>query len=360
MSLNNFSYDVLSHPQARPQHFGGQRPTVSDIQQVIVTYDLAKIGIENGQFVFGLVNYQTTWNAIGPRTRISLSRFAYYQSFDQRRWELKLGYNCNDLEFYGAAVGGSLSSGVFGPSATIPYEVGLTHLPQCAPGLNITYNADNHFYNKLGLQRSLSPGGGQMEHALNRYGVRFGLHGAGLLMIDETGYRRRASDGEGSIWVRAGVIYNNSDYLKPGTSRYSPDNYAGYLLADLQLTQPDSQLPFRGWYLGASANDARHDVNVYDQSAEIRLYGIGIFPSRPFDMISLVYGYTGFSTEIRQHFHGRGRDPAPNAQSLTGNYVAKLLPGLYMNAGVGYTNHPSFYPKAKNSLNLILGLNLFF
>ncbi len=360
MSLNSLSYDLLAHPDTHPQRFGGQRPTVNDTQQINVTYDLARIGIDHAQFIFGLVNRVATWNPGGPRTRISLSRFAYYQSFDDRRWELVVGYNCNDLEYYGAFVGGSMSSGVFGPSATIPYEVGLSRLPLSAPGFNLTYNADHHIYNKFGLQRSLDSRGGESEHDRNPYGVRFASHGGGLLMIDELGYRRHADAEATAVWVRGGVIYNTADFQKPETPRSSRNNYASYLLVDIQLARLDPHLPFRGWYLGFSANDARHDVNIYAQSAELRLYGVGVFNNRPFDMISLIYSYTGFSQSIRRSFQRQGIDPVVNSQSLTGNYVARLMPGMYVNAGLGYTNRPTFAPRSKNSLNLNLGVNFFF
>lgn len=360
ISLNSAAYDLHAPPRTQPQRYNGQRPTGNSTQQFLFTYDLGQHGNDQSQLVAGVVFEAASWEPLGPRTTGSLSRLAYFRTFNNRQWELKIGYLSNALEYIGVYTGGSLAGGAQGPNAIIPFQVGLSRLPMASPGMNLTFNGADGFYNKLGLQRSMSPDGAQAEVERNSHGLRFRTPGSGLLVIDEIGLKRAASVDQNHLWLRGGFIHNASDYARFEHATRSDSNTAYYLAGDVQISRGGSGLPFHGWYVGASVHDAPQDRNLYTRYYEARVYQMGPFATRPYDMVSLTYSHSEFSEDAARLYARRGIATASDTSAATVSYMARVHRGAYLSTGLSYITNPTFAPRTADALNLMLGLNMFF
>ncbi|MNM66510.1 Carbohydrate-selective porin, OprB family [compost metagenome] len=361
ISLNSAAYDLSSPVPASPQRYNGQDLTATSVQQLLVTYDLGQHGNDQSQLVMGVTSAAVSWEPLGPRTKAALSRLAYHRTFNNRQWELKLGYLSNALEYIGVYTGGSLAGGAQGPSAVIPFQLGLARLPMAAPGLNLQYNGRNGFYNKLGLQRSTSPDGAQAEVDAHSDGFRFRTPRSNLLVINEVGVKRDATASRQSVWLRAGFIRNSSDYRRFDAPVRSDSNYAMYAAGDVQLTLPPNRnLPFQGWYAGASVHYAPQDRNLYSRYYEARAYRIGTFRNRPVDMLSMTYSHTKFSDDAGNLYTTRGLPSESSTSAVTVSYMTRLHAGTYLSTGLSHISNPTFSPRMDDALNLMVGLNLFF
>jgi porin len=261
-----------------------------------LTYDLSRYGIPDGQIVLGGIYNFDTWAPGGPNA-LSLATLSYYQTFLNKLVELKIGYLANAVEFWGPFLAGNLATGIFGPSATIPVELGINAWAWATPAINIKVNGPDGFYNKLGIQRASSPDGPSVEKIDNPTNLKWSTPNSGVLVINEFGYRTEAAPGQLATWVRAAPMFNNSRYIDFAFGGRSTGNYAGYFLADQQIIQlaPLAGQAARGVYAGVTAMYAPPEFNRFTQYYELRLYGIGLLPSRPRDMLSLVVSRNVFS-----------------------------------------------------------------
>jgi len=235
-------------------------------------------------------------------------------------------------------------------------QAGLSYSLFGTPAANLRLNFGEASYVKFGVQRSIPPGGARVELAHNGMGLRFSVPGAKALYIGEAGYKRSSAPGVRSLWLRAGGLYNTTDYRDYVTGG-THDNWAIYAAADAQLTQPDAKMPFRGLYLGASYNKATDRVNLYTDYYEARAYGIGLIPSRPFDLASLVVTYNGLGTPAVSAL-AQGRPSDDHIVTIIGSYSLRLTNGLYVQPGVGYTINPVFTPRQPDAINLYFGLTM--
>ena len=123
-SSNSFYNNMLSAERTTfgNQTYNGQKPTFFTNNVMLLTYDLSRYGIPDGQIVLGGVYNFDTWAPAGPNA-LSLATLSYYQTFLNKQVELKVGYLANALEFWGPFLAGNLAASIFGPSATIPVEV---------------------------------------------------------------------------------------------------------------------------------------------------------------------------------------------------------------------------------------------
>jgi Carbohydrate-selective porin, OprB family. len=361
ISLNSSAYDLHTPRMRGPQRYNGEDASGMSTQQLLVTYNFDQQGEDQKQLIFGAVNMLASWEPLGPRAKISLSRLAYYQSFNRRQWELKIGYLSNALEFVGIYTGGSLAGGTQGLNSVIPFQVGMSRLPFASPGMNLQYNGRNGFYNKFGIQRSISPHGPQAEIDNNAHGFRWRTPDAGTVFIDEVGLKRPATRDARYVWLRGGAIHNSSNYtLMDGTGK-SDSNYAYYAAGDVQLTRSENAVvPSQGWNLGASYNVAPSDRNLYAEYIEARLYKLGTFRGRPFDMLAFNVNRTEFSEEARDAYAARSIPTAHYMDAVTVSYMARVHSGTYLSTALSNISNPTFSPKRRDALNLLVSLNLFF
>lgn len=344
-------YNPLDTGQPRnPQRYNGQRPTLQfQATNVIGTFGLRKIGLPNSRLILGYNSQLTSFDPNGKNT-VGIRNLAYYQSFADGAIELKFGIMPNYYEFVGLFAGGSpiLSSGLTG---LIPIQAGLSADPVSTPTANMTFHFKKGTYVKLGLQRSTPLAGTNYELEQRKFGLAFSMKDAGPMGIAEIGVKRPSSKGGKQIWVRAGGMYNQSDYNR-FDGRGTAANQTLYGAADLQLTQPDFTRPGKGFYAGASAFWAPDNVNTMTQFYEGRVYTIAPFEARPLDSVALRVGYTKYSPDAIRSNRLRGVQANDHQFSVTGSYTFHVTNGLYLTPAAAYLKNPSFIGRFKDALNL--------
>src|SRR6478609_5616957 len=233
---NNFYNNMLPAERSTfgQQVYNGQKPTFFTNNVMQMTYDLSRYGISDGQIVVGGIYNFDTWEPGGPNAS-SLATLSYYQTFLNRQVELKVGYLANAVEYWGPFLAGNLSSGIFGPSGSIPVEAGLSAWAWTKPGVNIKVNGPNGLYNKFGVQVARNPDGPFAEKTTNPTGLNWSTPNSGVLVINEFGYRKEAAPGQLATWVRAAPIFTTSQYVDYVFGDRNTGNYGAYLLADQQI-----------------------------------------------------------------------------------------------------------------------------
>ena len=375
ISATTFQDNLLRHALPAGNRFGkhsrdnqlynGQLPTYITKEQFYALYDLHSYGKPDGQLEFDVSNISTNWNPAGPNG-LYLAAASYYQTFLNKRVEVKVGLLQNSTEFLGAQVGGSLASGVFGPNAGIPVENGLNSSGFPTYGVNVRVNLPNNFYTKGTVQRAVSPDGSVAERLGNPTATNLKVSNAGVLVLDEVGYRVNPSPGQMQFWVRGAASITTSRYreLSHAQDREQP-NYGLYLLVDRQLLQTAPNAGFgsarRGIYGGFTAEYTPSYFNTFSQYYEGRLYGFGLIPGRPNDLASLVVNHNQFSGNAVSLAHARGQLAHPNVTTATVSYGASVLPGVNVNVGVSYTDHPTvtYTRSTGNAFNLLLNTVIF-
>jgi porin len=358
---NAIQYDFLqnNHGYKGTQLFNAQKftRTVSNAA-IFATYDLGRVGLSGGQFIVSALYTSNSFNRVDGPNSTRIGRLAYYQPLFGRKVELKIGYFDNGFEFLGTQTGGSLAGGTLGPQASVPHEVGLSYSGFSTPTVDVRINLKNHFYTKFAFQRSLPPGGATPEVAANSSGLRFHVPGTGLLMIDEVGWDRAAKPGQMATWVRAGGIYNTTNYNRFGGGT-TKDNWAAYIAVDRQLFQIDDARPNRGLYVGGTVNYAPPQQNFVSQYYEGRVYGVGLVKTRPFDLASLVANVNVYSKDGLLARTAVGQQNFKATYSAIGSYAYRVTPGLYFQPGLGVVVHPIYSPRFGTALNGYLTLTFF-
>ena len=352
---------------SKQQQYEGQLPTYNTSNALFVNYDLRRFGIPDGQLSFGGFLVSNNWNPSGPNG-FGVAQATYYQTLFDKRVELKVGLIENTLEFLGTQIGGNLAGGIFGVNAAIPVENGQNLPAVATPGINVKVNIDGGYYNKLGIQRSISPDGPLVERQQNPSGVtRFTVPGAGVLVFNEAGYRVPPLPGQMFTWIRAATDINTSKYPDFTRPTAHDPNFGLYLLADRQLIQtaphagPGSAL--QGVYAGFSVFYGPSYFNAFSQYYEARLYGFGLIPHRPFDLLTLVANRNVFSEDAVRELRSFGELVHENANTVTISYSAHVLPGTSLNVGLTYVDHPSpltYTTNTGSALNIITNLFVFF
>ncbi|WP_225119733.1 carbohydrate porin [Bradyrhizobium sp. BRP22] len=347
------------------QRYMGQNPTFSTVNFMIVTYDLSRFGIPDGQIIVGAQQQYWTWKPGGP-DRFGLNTIAYYQTFFDSTLELKMGYLRNVNEFGGTLVGGSAGASVLAPSSNILYQAGMSNNAAPTPAMNVKFNFDDRLYNKVSIQRSLSPDGQQAEITENPTGLNWRTANAGILLVDEIGYKNKAAPGVPETWLRAGAGFNNSSYKNlqyPQQPRVNA-NSTYYVAADRQLWQSALKgSAYRGIYGGFSVMYAPPDLNRVSQYYELRLYAKGLFDSRPTDQIAIVATNTVWSNYAVDAALAEGNLVHRDSTAILGTYTAHLAPGIYASVGLAYINNPTSITHTRetgHALNLLVSTSIFF
>jgi porin len=341
------------------QAYWGQRFGVANINNQWLTYDLSQFGIPDGQFVLGGVFVSSSWQPYLADTA-QLARLAYYQTFLDKKLEMTVGIMGNGGAFIGAYVGGQVQS-PFGPTASIPTELGIATTAVVQPTAWFNYHITDNWYDTFAVMRSISPTPSTFidEVTKNPTGFAFSEQGANAVYLNELGYKQKATADRLMTWVRGGAVYNSSlyhDFATGGTS--TKDGF--YILGDQQILQvAPGSAPGRGLYVGASVMYTPPETSIFSQYYEARLYGVGLFDARPRDFMSLVYSHNEISkfaaNPINLTAALTGTFAQYNTNSLVASYTVRVTPGIYLTAGVGYTDHPSFtfIPREGSSLNFL-------
>ena len=358
--------DAISSTSRDNQLYSGQLPTYTNQETLYMTYDLRKYGIPDGQILVAGQLTSTNWNPGGP-DGFNLASATYYQTMFNKTVEIKIGALNNALEFLGPNVGNSLANGIFGPNASIAVENGLDAGSFTTYGVNLRYNFPDKIYNKLDVSRAISPDGTVAEKLANPTGASFTVRNAGVLVLDEMGWKVDANASQKFTWIRAAGDYSSSNYniLDKAGHRGSP-NYGLYFLADHQILQtalhPNTRTGFQGIYAGVSVEFAPEYFDRFSQYYEGRVYGFGLIPGRPRDLASVVVTHSVFSEVAVQQAEKAGLLAHHDVSSLTGSYGLRVLPGLNFNFAAQFTDHPTVitYNRGTGSaLNLLANCFIF-
>lgn len=356
------------------QAYFGQSPSYYSIYNPFLTYDLGQVGLDGGQLAVSAMLTRTDDEAFSPDT-FRLDTLSYYQPMLDNKLELKVGWLSVSNELIGVNIGGNYGS-PFGSSATIPVELGMSFSPAAAPAARLKWNIDNVFYNQFVVQRSLpvnGPTGNPIYDEVNSGrsgGLNFGsdVDGTRVLFANEFGYKTPAMPGSPSTWIRAGAMYNTSDFRdfsQLATNGTKSGSHGFYFLADRQLWQQDPSSPmtaYRGIYGGVSAMYTPPETAAFYQNYEARLYWIGPFDSRPTDMVSVIYSHNEVSPDLSNFVNGfksfTDIGANRNTNTISAAYTAQVAPGAFASVGVSYTDNPSisYFDGQGSSFNIVASL----
>ena len=379
-----FQTNVFDTPREGPrfnpfynsaQNYWGQKPSFSNVNVLVLTYDFSRFGIPDGQLQLAGINSYATWEAFNPNT-LTFNFLAYYQTLIDRRLEIKFGLLSNQNEFVGQNVGGNFVT-TGGPANSILSLLGMSVSPVSTWSFRITGHLGDKFYNETAVMRSLvvnGPTGNTLfdTDALNPTRLDWnvntssysptaevGAPGTRELFVNEFGYKQDATSTSLYTWARVGVMYNNSTFhdftksvadggLVQGPIGPTVDGNAGfYLLADRQIWQPapdSASTAYRGLYAGATIMYAQPQTTPITQYYEGRVYAKAPFQSRPKDLVSLVAYYqvnSPYLVDNLNTLHALGIYGKPETWSATLSYLARLRPGAYLTLGLSYTANPS-------------------
>lgn len=359
-ALPRFSVNTLDSGVPKDQQvYLGQRLTwITGLNPVFVS-DLRQLGMRDAQFVASFGWRWTTWNPAGPKTT-AVSSLYLYKAWKNRRIELKTGYLTNDLEFIGLQVGGASATAAQGVYAVLPYQLGMSYFPLTSPSFNLRLEGPKHFYWKGAAQRSLDAAGGLATITRNHTGLRFAPKGDGLLVINEGGYQRPASPTARQVWLRAGYMFNTTEYTNKLTGGKEAGNYCYYTLMDYQLTSPNSGRPAHGLYLGGSVMAVPSRFNSYDRYYEGRFYQKAPFHFRPDDMLSALVTYRGHSKVVTNALRASGKTAWDSSPAVTFSYAAHISRGTYLSIGLGYVRGAAITPRVDDSLTFNMNWGFYF
>ena len=105
------------------------------------------------------------------------------------------------------------------------------------------------------------------------------------------------------------------------------------------------------------------NLNPFYNYYEARLYALGPFAGRPYDLASFVVTDNQFSRQLVQLARRFGELAHTSSQSVTGAYSAGIIPGLFGNLAIGYTDNPSaitYTTKTGSALNITTGIAVYF
>lgn len=360
ISQAQYVQNALDAPvPADEQVYVGQRAFESTMIQPILAADLRQLHLRNAQLYAGGVWNWVSWNPAGPKS-FQLWDLYLYKSFGEDNVEMKVGYISMNLDFIGLFVGGSTATGTQGVYAVLPYEAGMSYFPLTTPGATLRVRGPNHTYAKSGVQRSVDPQGGPAEVARNHTGFRFIPHGDKLLLINEGGYLREASQSAHEAWLRGGYMYNTTGYANVATGQSVSGNYCGYVLMDYQLRRSSREHPNQGLYAGGSFMTVPDSLNPYAQYYEARIYKEAPVRSRPADLLSVVASRTGYSRYSTDKLAAQGNSVWRAGTTLTGSYSMRVLQGNYLSLGLSYVNGPAISPRAPSALKFLATWTAFF
>jgi porin len=378
-----FQANMLDTPREGPrfnpffdssQNYWGQKPSFINLSAAVLTYDLSRFGVPDGQLQVSGIQSYSTWEGFIPDV-LTMNFLAYYQTLFDRQLEIKFGLLANQNEFVGQTVGANFVT-TGGPANSIITLLGMSVSPVSTWSFRLTGHLGK-FYNQTAVMRSLvvnGPTGNPLfdTDALNPTRLdwnvntssysptaEIGAPGTGELFVNEFGYKQDSSPEALYTWMRAGVMYNNSTFhdftksvaeggLVPGAIGPTREGNAGfYLLADQQIWQAapgSATTAYRGLYAGGTIMYARPETTPITQYYEGRLYAKAPFASRPNDLVSLVAYYqvnSSYLVDNLNTLNAFGTYGKSETWSATLGYLARVRPGAYLTLGLSYTANPS-------------------
>ncbi|RDS81919.1 hypothetical protein [Dyella psychrodurans] len=350
------TFDLLNHDQ-HPQLYIGQDSTYRANVFLTATYDLSRIGFAGAsQLVFNANEQWFSYAGENP-TGFAINSLYITQRFNEGRVQLQYGYEELGNQFYGFSLGTNSTTSPAGVGSSIPYEVGFI-FNKTAPEINLRLaSPDKHFYDRFGVTRSVDPQGPQADWDSNNFwGLKWHIPGAKALFINELGYQTDAAPQQRMMWVRQGVMYNESQF-PDFHGGYANHNYAYYLVGDYQLVQTDAAQPFHGFYVNVKTDYAPPDRNVFTGDAGITFYMLGPF-GQSYDVFALGYTFDQLSRSFEHMRQASGFTAVDYSRNYSLSYVHRLSRGIYLSNQLSYTVNPIPTPKQPAALTWMSSLSL--
>lgn len=353
-NLQQFSYDLLTDglPRGEEQSYVGQKGTFGSDNAMSFTYDLARLGLQRGAQLHLQVDYSySNWDAYFPTAFYIPALSAHLPFFDDHLI-VQVGWTAFSAQFQGSSLTTSSASGAIGTNSSISSLLGFT-VYKPAPGIDIeVYAPGKKLYNHFGVQRSASPDGLVEDFKQNDSSLDWNVPGANALWINEVGYRVHSGPETMAMWMRGGVVYNESDFAFLDGSNRTGYNAGFYLIGDWQLSQSSEATPWTGWYLGAKFNKAREEVSAYHMDYGLTIYKVGPFESRPNDVFSVGVSQSFVSDALGRSLESANVGYDDTVTGVNVGYVAELVGGVYLGGSVSLTDHPTIAPERDHALNL--------
>ncbi len=334
------SLNLLNQPQTTygAKRYTGQTPEFDTSNNYLaLTWDPSRLGVKGGLLTLMGCDQASTIGTYGHNAHVC--QFYYDQRLFNKHLDIQAGIIEEGFQYQNIYVGGSLSSGTLGPSATQGSELGLSGIGVGAPAVNVTLNEAN-FYLKAGVQRSTSIHGAVYENQIgNPTGLRWSEPGSGVLYVQEVGYRVFSAPGRLNTWVRVTGLENTSEYTAYKGGKSTGQGMS--VIADHQFTQPDPTRPSRGLYVGATYTWTNPNMATYDEYYEARIYDKGPFASRPEDQAAFVANLTEVSPGYRLALRKDGYGTTQQIINLTATYTYHIARGVFFTSGITYAIHPA-------------------
>ncbi|NYI02732.1 carbohydrate porin [Cupriavidus plantarum] len=353
------TYDLKGHDR-ETQVYSGQRPSSTSTGSLLLNHDLERYGLPRGSlFTLGGSLAYSTYRGDGLRQGY-LSQLSARIPFYDGRLIVQFGYYGLAGQFYGTLLGNNIAASTLGPSSGLLAQTGVQGFKP-SPALDIRfYSKDKRYYNHFGVARSISPDGLFADADDNRSGLQPFTKDARAVFVNEVGYRVEAGPDQRKIWLRGGAVYNTTKYARLDQPGQKSPNYGAYLVADVQLTQPDAGLPFKGWYVNLYFNQGRKDVNYLPSAFGGSIYRLAPFDSRPYDLFAFGVSKNQYSGWARQNASLAGLDHADASTNVSISYAYRVSRGIYLQSALIYTDNPTFAPRRESSLNAYATLVLVF
>lgn len=348
---NGVTYDLRNHDHG-PQIYSGQKPSYTTTGSLLLTHDLERHGLPKGSLItLGGSFAYSSFRGDGIREAF-ISQLSARIPLKDDRLIIQVGYFSLASQFYGTLLGNNIAASTLGPSSGLLAQVGALGFKP-SPAFDIRfYSKDKRYYNHFGVARSISPEGLFPDSEENVSGLKFNTKDARPIFIDEVGYRVEAGPDQKKVWLRAGVIYNKSEYTRLDTSAKKSPNHGAYIVGDLQLTQPDLKLPYKGWYMNAYVNQGRGNVNYLPGAFGGSLYSLAPLESRPYDLAAFGFSKNKYSRWARSNATAAGQDSAKASTNFSISYAYRMGRGAYLQSALIYTDNPTFSPRRAGALNL--------
>ncbi|MBE1159893.1 carbohydrate porin [Dyella acidiphila] len=349
------TFDLLDHG-ARPQLYIGQDPTYRANTYAYLVYDLSRIGFAGASQLVINANVQA-FSYVGENpSGFAINSLYITQRFNDGRVQVQYGYEELGNQFYGFSLGTNSTTSPAGVGSSIPYEVGFI-FNKTAPEANLRLaSPSKHFYDRIGVTRSADPDGPLADwHSNNFWGLKWHIPGAGPLYINELGYQLDATPQQHMMWLRQGVIYNQTQFAN-FRGGYAGSNYAYYLVGDYQILQTDAAQAYRGFYINVKADYAPPDRNVYAGDVGATLYMLGPF-ARPYDVIALGYTFNQLSRSFEHMRQADGFTAVDFSRNYALSYVYRVRRGIYLSNQLSYTVNPIPSPQQPKALTWMSSLS---
>jgi porin len=332
-SESRSAYDdlIVVSFDAFPERWGG--PTHSQIHWTNAVIQNANV--KN--------NFSNSLNFLSTSDNVNTSKVFelwYGRKFDSGKGEWRLGKSFPFVRIASTRGACILGNGSFNYPTFLGFGVSLSYF--AAPiGVQLSYQPKPKWF----FIGQVSDGYDDASASVNnKHGFNFHISNReGVEGIFEAQYRNHMQPGDKGLpgAFKVGVQFHTGEFRDKaintaglpigtfgGEGRESRGNYGLYSVIDQQVTREGTGIEERkqGLNLFAKAFTVPNDVNVISFSGCVGAYYQGLIPKRDYDLLSVGFSHTRFSSSIKQLARDSGGE-VPSAENvLEATYVFQIAP----------------------------------